>query len=181
MNDFVYKLNLPVLSEILVDSAKNSLFNETNHLVIRFLTTEWIKSEWLTFNNYNWDRILYFYKDNSSGVIHIDGKDIKHQPHHPCVWGINWISGNNGIMEYWLVEDIFPLSNQPNDNVDRIIYTSIKKPYRTYHMTEGAYLVNASLPHKATGQSGRYAFSLRDSKCRETWDTVINNFKSYIE
>ena len=180
MNEFVYKLNLPPLSEILIDSAKNSLFNETNDSVLRFLTNEWVKPEWLTFNNYNWNYILYFYKNNSSGFVHLDGKNIKYQPHHPCVWGINWIYGNGGIMEYWLMEDILPLSNQPNDNVDRIICTPIKKPYRTYHMTEGAYLVNASFPHKATGQSGRYAFSLRDNTCIENWDTVITNFKNYI-
>jgi hypothetical protein len=187
MNEFVYKLNLPPLSEILIDSAKNSLFNETNDLsfgrnvsILRYLTNEWVKPEWLTFNNYNWNHILYFYKKNSSGFVHLDGKNIKHQPHHPCVWGINWIYGNDGIMEYWLMKDILPMRNQPNDNNDRIICIPIKKPYRVYHMTEGAYLVNASFPHKATCQSERYAFSLRDNTCVENWDTVITNFKNYI-
>lgn len=180
MNEFVYKLNLPPLSEILVDSAKNSLFNETAGDSLRVLTNECVKPEWLTFNNYNWNYILCFYKNNSSGVIHIDGTNTKYQPHNPCFWGINWIYGNSGIMEYWSMEDISPLNALPEPNVSRIVCTSIKKPYRRYHMAEGAYLVNASFPHKATGQSGRYAFSLRDNTCIENWDTVITNFKNYI-
>jgi hypothetical protein len=179
MNEFVYRLNLPPLSEILLDSAKNSLFNEKPDEVIghRYLSTSFIKPEWLTFNNYNWNLILYFYKNNHSGTIHIDGEKIA-QPHEQCVWGINWIYGNSGSMEYWLMEDIIPIVNY--NYKDRILCKTDKKPYRTYHMPEGAYLVNASFPHNATSEAKRYALSLRDDSCKETWDAVVNKFKDYI-
>jgi hypothetical protein len=47
-------------------------------------------------------------------------------------------------------------------------------------MCEGAYLVNASIPHKATGESKRHVLSLRNNTCIETWDTVVDKFKNYI-
>jgi hypothetical protein len=179
MKEFVYHLNLPPLTDILLESAKDKLFNEKSDLIYRHLTTDCVKTEWLSFNNYNWNYILYFYKNNSSGFIHFDGKEIL-QPDEKAVWGINWIYGNSGIMEYWRMEDIFPPMINHGDPNNRTICKSIRPPFRTYHMSEGVYLVNASFPHNATGNAGRYAFSLRDNTCRETWDTVVDKFKNYI-
>ena len=179
MNEFVYKLNLPPLTEILLDTAKNSLFNEKSSLVYKYLKTDCVKPEWLSFNNYAWDTILFFYKSDASGLIHIDGKNISNLEERP-IWGINWIYSGNSIMEYWRMEDIITPIINPLDTNNRTICKSFKKPYRTYDMPEGVYLVNASFPHKATGFGKRYAFSLRDNTCTETWDTVVSNFKNYI-
>ena len=178
MNEFVYRLNLPPLTDVLLN--KDILYNEEKYdTIYRQLTTDCIKPEWLTFNNYNWNSVLYFYKNNSSGIIHLDRNDRSHLPHNPCVWGINWIYNNNGIMEYWPIEDILHQTLDTRSKYITVCYSD-KEPHRTYHMTEGAYLVNASLPHKATGESKRRALSLRDTTCNETWDEVVDKFKNYI-
>lgn len=177
MNEFVYKLNLPLLPEILLDSAKKSLFNQTRDSFCYLKPLNIVKPEWLTVNSYNWNNILHFYKNNTTGVIHMDDKDVLNQAWSN--WGINWIHGNSGIMEYWLLQDVV-LPSVSNDKVDRIVCTTAKKPHRTYYMSEGAYLVNASFPHRATALGSRYAFSLRDTTCFETWDTVVDKFKNYI-
>ena len=178
MNEFVYRLNLPPLTDILLN--KDILYNEEKYdTIYRQLTTDCIKPEWLTFNNYNWNSVLYFYKNNSSGVIHMDKNDRSHLPHKPCVWGINWIYNNSGIMEYWPLADILHQVVDAKNKFITVCYSN-KKPHSTYHMTEGAYLVNASLPHKATGESKRSALSLRDTTCNETWDTIVDKFKNYI-
>lgn len=179
MNEFVYKLNLPPLLEILLDSAKDTLFNTKNNLAYFYVNTDCVKPEWLQFNNYNWNSILLFYKNNSSGLIHIDGKNSIDPLEQPT-WGINWIHGGQGVMDYWNMEDVLPPTFNPNGPKDRIICHPMRESSRTYHMSEGAYLVNASFPHKASGNAGRYAFSLRDTTSTDSWDTVVNNFKQYI-
>ena len=61
MNEFVYRLNLPPLTDILLN--KDILYNEEKYdTIYRQLTTDCIKPEWLTFNNYNWNSVLYFIK-----------------------------------------------------------------------------------------------------------------------
>jgi hypothetical protein len=180
MNEFVYKLNLPPLPEILSDFAKDSLFNETKDRTYRFVNIDCVKPEWLTFNNYNWDTARLFYKKNVKGNIHIDGKKIITPQDNYVNWGINWIHNGNCVMEYWLFEDVDVL---PKKDILKDIHhlcKTTKPPYRTYQMPEGAYLVNTSYPHNATGISNRYGFSLRDSRYSENWDTVVNNFKNYI-
>ena len=179
MNELVYKLDLPPLTGILTDFAKDSLFNETKDRTYRYVDpTSCVKPEWLTFNNYNWDTSLLFYKNNTSSNIHIDGKKLLTEQHNFANWGINWIHNGNCIMEYWLIEDVDVLPRTIKDIHYRC--ETNKSSYRTYQISEGAYLVNTSYPHKVTGFSNRYAFSLRDSRYSQTWDTVVNNFKNYI-
>ena len=88
------------------------------------------------------------------------------------------------MLEYWLPEDIIfsvPETDETG-NYKRIQCSTTKLPYRTYNMLPGAYLVNASVPHRATGHHGRYAFSLRDDTKEnvKTWNTVVDIFKDFI-
>lgn len=186
MTEFVYKLNLPPLTEILLDTAKEKLFNakhEAEHSHITDLKS-YLKPEWLTFNGITWNIVSFFYKSNYTGLIHIDEQVRAHLPHERSSWGINWIHGGSGILEYWLPEDIIfsPPETDETGDYKRIQCSTNKPPYRTYNMSPGAYLVNASIPHRATGYEGRYAFSLRDNaeKTIKTWNTVVEMFSPYI-
>jgi hypothetical protein len=186
MTEFVYKLNLPPLTEILLDSAKTELFNAKNNAEHSHLEklSYYLKPEWLTFNGITWNFVSFFYKSNYTGLIHIDEQTRVHQLHERANWGINWIHGGSGIMEYWLPEDIIFSIPQEDEtgNYKRIQCSTTKAPYRTYNMSPGAYLVNASVPHRATGYTGRYAFSVRDN-CEKnimTWNAVVDLFKDHI-
>ena len=55
-------------------------------------------------------------------------------------------------------------------------------------MTTGAYLVNATIPHRATAYNERIVLSVRPNRMGEqgillwnkSWDDIVDMFKEYI-
>ena len=154
MSEFIYKLNLPPLDEILTQQAQTELFVGKNQQIYKqYHPKDLLKSEWLTWKDVEWDFVNFFYKNNYRGIIHVDG---------PSVWGINWVYNGSGSMEYWLPEDVTQLPAGLDEvGSKRSECFTNKDPVKIYKTPPGAYLTDASSPHRASGYNGRYAFSLR--------------------
>lgn len=174
MNDFLYKLNAPPITDFLLESAAEKLFvGQDKNFHKTFKATELLKPEYLGWNNYNWNFINFFYKTNGyKGHIHIDGYGG---------WGVNWIVGGHGTMEYWLPDHVEILPSRTDDIGGQVI-TCIPHtpPDKVYVTTPGAYLINADVPHRGTGFGRRHAFSLRDTKTSMSWNEVVNTFTDLI-
>jgi hypothetical protein len=168
--EYMHKLDLPQLDEILSDEGKSELLvgNETP-LYKQYHPSGLVKPEWLNWAGIEWDFVNFFYKNNHNGILHVDG---------PGVWGINWIYNGYGIMEYWLPEDIEELPTE-HDSIGskRTICIAKKNPVKIYKTLPGAYLTNASVPHRPSGFDGRYAFSLRCYSKTITWDEAVAKFQ----
>jgi hypothetical protein len=174
MNDLVYKLNLPPLTDILLDGVAETLFKDTTKSAHRnYHPAELLKKEWLAWQNVEWNFVNFFYKDNATGIIHSDG---------PASWAINWIHQGHGVLKFWYPqpEEILPASVDELNNI-RYVYDINRPADKEYTMYPGAYLVNTSLPHLPSGYNNRYAFSLR-SYTRPTppWSAIFEKFKHLI-
>ena len=174
MKDLVYKLNLPPLTDILLDGVAETLFKDTTKSAHRhYHPRDLLKPEWLTWQDIEWDFVNFFYKNNVTGLIHSDG---------PESWAINWIHQGHGVMKFWypLTEETLPVSvDELNDK--RYVYNINRPADKEYTMYPGAYLVNASLPHLPSGYNSRYAFSLRSYvKPSIPWVTIFEKLKHLI-
>jgi hypothetical protein len=171
MNEFLYKVNLPPLTDFLLDSAAEKLFvGQDKSFHKTYKPIELLKPEYLLWKSYSWDFVNFFYKTNGyKGHIHIDGGYGN--------WGLNWIYGGTGIMEYWLPENVTILPIQPDDIGGKIIKcVTDNPPDKVYNTTPGAYLIKTSTPHRATGFNGRHAFSLRATKQNTSWEKAVSSF-----
>lgn len=176
----LYKLNLPSLDQILLESAIPLLSEGTDKSLYRtYLAADIIKPEWMKFLGYKWHIALYFYKPpNCIGRrVHTDGIDSKEKP-----WGINWIWGGSGTMYYWNTSTL-PEPIIVTDQCGHIVHeyvNNIPADY-TYHMAPGAYLANVTLPHVASSSGNRYCVSLRSpSSSYLEWSDIVESFKDYI-
>jgi hypothetical protein len=170
MTEFMYKLNLPPLPDILTESAKQQLLvGKNDKLYSQYHPKDLLKPEWLTWAGIDWNFVNFFYKNNKQGIIHVDG---------PGVWGINWIYKGFGTMEYWLLDDVDQLSAE-YDNIGSQRNECIAKadPIKIYTTMPGAYLTDASFPHRPAGYNGRYAFSLRCYNKNISWQEAVDKFK----
>jgi len=155
MSEFMYKLDLPPLNEILTQQAQTELLVGKTKAIYKHYhdPKELIKPEWLTWRGLNWDYVIFFYKHNYQGIIHVDG---------PGVWAINWVYNGSGTMEYWSPEDVTQLPADLDEvGGKRSECFTNKDPVKIYKTPPGAYLTDAASPHRASGYNGRYAFSLR--------------------
>lgn len=188
MIDFIHRLNLPDIADVVIslDHIKNLVPQDFQGSQIFYPEPRDIfKSEWLLYKNFEWDYCSLFIRSGKQqSVLHRDN------PHSPesLHWGINWISGEDSIMEYWDEDKI---------TEERIIYdsggkttvkiTADQTPSKQYTMSTGVYLVNASVPHRVTNLTDerRIAISLRSKKFRYenpsvVWRDVVKIFKSEI-
>lgn len=181
--EYVYKLNLPSVTEILTSTAELKLsHNPSNPVVELFQTQEIIKPSWLTFNNCRWTTIVYFYKPtNFVGRIHHDTDKPGEMP-----WAINWIWGGTGVLNYYLPKNIPP----PRTLINHLEYPVSEyaglgnnqyQPDKKYIMTPGAYLVNATLPHQPSSLGQRHCWSMRSNENYNLdWSDVVDKFSNYI-
>ena len=168
--EYMYKLDLPPLDEILSDEGKAELLvGDQAAMYKQYHPKEVIKPEWWNWAGIEWDYVAFFYKNNHKGVVHVDG---------PGVWGINWIYNGYGVMEYWLLEDVEeqPVSLDPIGST-RNVCIAKTDPIKVYKTFPGAYLTNAEVPHRPSGFNGRYAFSLRCRYGKMTWEDAITKFQ----
>jgi hypothetical protein len=176
--EYVYKVNLPSFDEILLPNAKEILLsddteNSTQH---KHDPKEFLKENWVRFNNIDWDQLIVFYKNNYVGGIHRDTQNSD------LYCGINWIISGECILEFWK-EDHYIKKIYINDEFDNdiISYYTHRPPIRTYRMPAGVYLVNASVPHRASGIGPRFAATLRSEQTHKLdWKTFLNNFQNFI-
>ena len=178
MLDFVYKLDLPPLDEILLDHPSKLI--ATGKPFKMYKPDQVLNPHWLNWDSFTWTSISVFFKpDHTTGTIHTDTITDE------TLWGINWIWNGSSIMEYWLksslptpitISDCYDNKTfKYTDNFGTLSHDKI------YHLSPGAYLVNASMPHRATGTEQRYAVSLRDSRTFSmSWNSVIEKFNPYI-
>jgi hypothetical protein len=188
MTELVYPINLPQLPEVL-----NEQFNIyglvektfTGSKVIYFKPEQVFKKEWCKYMNLDWDFVSLFIRSGKEiGFIHRDNPLTQHQIH----WGINWIYGDLCQMDYWRSEDIeqeYITIDAGGKPVCRL--ETDRLPYKSYTMHPGAYIVNASIPHRAInlGDNLRFAVSLRCQKIRntenyKTWEEILQNFQHLL-
>ena len=180
MSEFVYQLNLPPITDMLLDGINENMLaplasyaDKTASFIYKsMLATSIIKPEYLNINGFEFTGAILFYKSKGKlGRIHRDTTDLG-----MTIWGINWIHGGFGILEYWNEEDLI------NEEVITLIdeqgspikhYTSLVPARKKYVTTSpNAYLVNTTEIHRSTAWGGRWAISLR-SKYNMPWDDIV--------
>ena len=186
----VYKLNLPPVNEIFKETFTG--YNDdamSYNYVIESDISKIIKPEWQSFLNFNWNRLLYFKKNNTSGSVHTDATspDTKKIDYDITVWGINWVIGGVGVMDFWNfdgVQDVgFTPSSLNNPNFGIVHkYKPITTPLERHVLYPNtAYLINATLPHQAQGVGPRKVYSMRTDVCNMPWEDVVATFAKYID
>ena len=196
MSEFVYQLNLPPITDMLLDGINENMLaplasyaDKTASFIYKsMLATSIIKPEYLNINGFEFTRAILFYKSKGKlGRIHRDTSNLGITD-----WCINWIHGGFGILEYWDEEDLV------NEEVILLIdeqgyptpvysikdYTSLVPARKTYTTTSpNAYLLNTSEIHRPTAWGGRWAISLRTKilpNCNMSWDDIVEKFKNLI-
>lgn len=188
MIEYCYRLNLPSIDQVFISFSEiqkllPSHFKGSKILYPR--PDQIFKSHWLSYKDISWDYVsLFFRSGNEESMIHRDNPNNPNSLH----WGINWISGENSIMEFW-DDDLIEKQKIIQDGGGKttvVLETTLQPSYR-YTMSTGAYLINASIPHKITNLSNdtRIAVSLRSQKFRYenpsvAWRDIVEMFKSEI-
>ena len=180
MEQLIYRLNLPPLEECILDGVKEKYFNDhSNPYYISIRPQTFFKSEYLTLKNLNWEGILIFFrKHNMIGKLHTDTVDFDQ-----TIWGINWIYNGCGLMEFWNMnqfeeKDIhFCIDSQGFHTYQ---FNESIPPNVKYFLKPGAYLVNTTGPHRATGIGNRYCISYRQGNFQPSWKDVVDLFKDLI-
>ena len=176
--EYVYKLNLPQLDKVLTESAL-SMINVTPDDAVRsyYEPVDIMRSEFLVINEFKLDRAYDFSKPPGyTAQIHTDSY-LQY-----CAWGINWIYGADGILNYWDRKDVVEneTTNNKLGNLVRYKSTDIP-PIKSYYMTPGAYLVNAREPHQAVSIGARHCISARcTTSYNMSWEQIVDKFTDYI-
>jgi hypothetical protein len=188
MNEYVYKLNLPDIADVVIslDYIKNLVPQDFQGSQIFYPEPrEIFKSEWLTYKNLEWDYVSLFIRtEKQQSVLHRDN------PHSPgsLHWGINWVLGEDSVMEYWDDDKIID-QKVINDlgGKTTVKITADQTPSKQYTLSTGVYLVNASAPHRVTNLTDerRIAISLRSKKFRYenpsvVWRDIVEMFRDEI-
>jgi len=176
--EYVYKLNLPPLSEVVLPHLLDTLFAPTDkQIYTHYKSSEIFLPEWTNIHGMFWEKAYYFHKTNGRvGEIHIDSV-LSNE------YGINWVLDGNARLEYWNLEDlpdVEPSHNMKKSTMYKKFQTE-RSPIKTYDMNAGAYLVNACVPHRPSGWGNRHVISLRSSENNQrSWQEVIKLFNDLI-
>ena len=184
--EYVYKLNLPGLIDVVKDDLKLDPFGgykKPNH-VYSVPIKNFLHPNWTNINNLDWFHLSIFNKPPGSfGIIHNDTRDTSQ-----FYWSINWVYGEGGGMCFWEENQIY--QRTVDKDVAGLYRTVFKvnsppsKKYKTEH--NGVYLVNSTKIHNAYNYSKegktRYAVAIkaRPTPQINTWEKVVNIFQSYI-
>lgn len=201
-SELCYKLNIPSLIDIVRDDWKKNLNvistkkRNVNLIKIPIVSPAnlAIKEEYLNLNNVEWKNIVYLSLDsNTLTHIHSDnsGESIDSNLENPkFIWfSINFVVSGSGRMDYYLPSQLDPnCFSDPIDPYQQKNWTTKQQPYKSYEMTTGAYLVNATIPHKATAYEKRLVISLRPNFSGtqgtqlwgKSWEEIVKMFDDYI-
>jgi hypothetical protein len=186
--EYLYKLNLPDINEVVLslDYIQNLVPRDFQGSQIFYPNPRDIfKPEWLRYKNLEWDYVSLFVRSGGQqSMLHRDNPNSIDSLH----WGINWILGDNSIMEYWDEDKIIDqqiINDIGGKTTVKII--ADQESSKKYKMDTGTYLVNASVPHKITNLTNefRIAISLRSKKFRYenpsmVWRDIVELFKTEI-
>lgn len=181
----VYRLNLPSLDNILISDFSWYNDNDMKYNYISDNIDGVIKSDMKNFLGFKWNTFRYFKKSEMHGSIHSDLDNITNLDDR-CVWGINWIIGGDGALEFWNWDNVKHVGvtsgaiNNPKLGIAPKFTTNKKADYFYHTKKDEIYLVNASLPHRASGMKNRKAFSLRVDTIETPWTEVVDRFRNYI-
>ena len=181
MTEYLYKLNLPPVTEIMSLKSIDKIFTGNNTPIHKsFPAKEILKPEWYNFLDIEWKDFIVFYKPDFLGKVHADDNVKIRDKTEKCVWGINFIHGGTGYMEYWEPEDMDILERRSDSVGTYNIHCETSKPPRKKYKTDpGAYLVNASQIHRVQGIGKRYALVLRPQSTK-TWAEILIQFSPFI-
>jgi hypothetical protein len=188
MVDYVYKLNLPDIDEVVLslDYIQNLVPRDFQGSQIFYPSPRDIfKPEWLQYKNLEWDYCSLFIRSGKQqSILYRDNPNSSDTLH----WGINWILGEESIMEYWDEDKIIDQQTVHDlGGKTTVKITTDQNSSKQYNMSKGVYLVNASVPHRVTNLTGehRIAISLRSMKFRYEnpsveWRDVVEMFGDEI-
>ena len=198
MSELCYKLNIPNFDKMVKDEWKHNLSWAKRREIP---TVSWansaIKEEYLNFNSIDWDTLVAFPLDpatNYNAHIHSDNYSdtIDESLANPKIilFGINFVINGSGRMDYYLPSQLDKTYFvEPNYEYPQRNWTTTQEPYKSYEMTPGAYLLNISVPHKATAHSNRLLFSLRPKLTphnyfaywqTKSWEDIVKLFENHI-
>lgn len=182
MSEYVYKLNLPSIENVLLpDLVEKLLLPSTSGLFDRYETKSIFKEEYVFWKGIFWNDVYHFFKTNGwEGPVHSDVEDNMYN----C-WGINWVHGGLGIMEYWEPHHAGePAISTDGYNHNIRYYNPPRISTKKYEMPPGAYLVDTTMPHRAIGWN-RHVFSLRctihEYQINHPWNKMIDLFHQNIK
>ncbi len=197
--ELLYKLNIPVFESIIRDDWKHNIVWGTKFNPPPVIPVEnVIKEEFLKFNGIHWRTIVRFPLDSNCvpSYIHsdncVDSIDKNLENPKIILFAINYLITGTGRMDYYLPsqlnsEPFFdPLEVDPYQQKN---WTTEQKPYKSYEMIPGAYLVNVTIPHRAIAYSERLVCSMRpDITAGEhnaywqtkSWEDIVKMFDNYI-
>jgi hypothetical protein len=178
--EYVYRLNLPSLLEVLKKDLIKYI-DERPTPTCQVKPQDYFIDEIVQLKNLEWNRCSCFKKLKTRGPIHIDGY---RDDGNNLIWGINWVHGAAGNMEYWddwvdLKQKLtFDTAGLPR--LDILPTTPATQVYPT--VPGGVYLVNAGIPHLADNYTDvtRYAISMRAKDPGLIWEEVIDLFSDLI-
>lgn len=178
-NDYVYPIDVPPIGNFLLPGVEKLIFQQINTVSYKvYSAVDLINPDYINWENISWDFVLVFHRPTGHiGRIHTDYATDE------FAWGINWIYSGYGYMHYWDNHAINSYSDIVDEEGKTIRqFFSSKEPTKIYRMDIGAYLVNASIPHRAIGVDNRYALSLRAKSPNpfKSWDEVLNKFHKRI-
>ncbi len=186
--ELVYELKLPSFKDIVLPTFKavNDDDKSINYLIL-YNIENFIKSEYCNLLNLDWYKMLYFKLSNSSGSIHTDinvTDPYKYLSDDICdsYFGINWISGGHGKIEFWDKCEV-DVGNFVTTYNGLQVLSFVQKtlPSKSYIMEENkAYLVNVSYPHRATGSLNRKCYSMRTRTENRSWTEILKIFNKLI-
>ena len=178
--EYVYQLNLPSLETIFKKNVIKAV-DRCPVPILKINPAEFFNDRILKIKNLNWNHGIVFKKHVLyRGPIHIDGYGNMVDK---LVWGINWVHGGNGGMEYW-ENDYEQALTYDLASLPRLDIKTNKPADKIYPTISGkVYLINASIPHLAYNSSAylnRYAVSIRDMDASFTWNQVVDLFSDLI-
>lgn len=182
--DYVYKLdlNLNFFMDKLRSEFKNSELYELddNPKFLQTNVSRFFNCDSIHLKGIDWEHAAYFQKINGyTGSIHVD--------YRTGFWpAINIICSGHTTMEYWHEETVVDAEIYTYGDVGDAFrlkaFKTDKAPDKIYQMPIGVYLINASVPHRATGHGGRRLISLRSmSNLEKTWSQMTELFQDIID
>lgn len=187
MLEQVYELSLPKFSEIVNENFKGFSSQKRYEYVADNTNLDAVlKKQWLNFLDIDWKGYKFFKKSEFVGSIHSDLGRGQEDFESVCIWGINWVFDGSGKIEFWNYNSVkiagITLGTDNDPAYGKVPkYDALTPPDFEYLTLENkVYLVNASLPHRATGYFNRKVFSLRPASYKVPWSDIVEKFKNYI-
>ena len=188
MREYVYKIDLPSINKVVISLEKIKNFTSKDFTGSKIFypdPRDIFRPEWLSYKGLSWDYCSVFIRSGKEkSILH---KDNPHSP-ESLHWGINWVLGDASVMEYY---DENNISNEKiiidSGGKTTVLLSSDKSPDKIYNLENGAYLVNASVPHRAINLSDetRIVLSLRSMSFRKQnpsaeWRDIVEMFRNEI-